>query len=676
MHTIAFLQDLAVVMIIAGLVTIAFHRFKQPVVLGYILAGIIIGPHTPPFPLIHSEETIRTLSELGVILLMFSLGLEFNLSNLKSVGFAASIAAVLEIVVMVWVGYELGALFGWSSMDSLFLGAILSISSTTIIVKALGEMGLLKERFAQHIFGILVIEDILAIAMIALLSGIATTGNLILGDVALSLGKLTVFLVATSVVGLLAVPRLLGYVARFRSNEMLLITVLGLCFGLCLLVAKLGYSVALGAFLMGTTVAASKEKHRVEHLIEPVRDMFSAIFFVSIGLLINPKLLAEHWIPIVVISLAVVVGKILACTFGSLVGGNDTRTSLRVGMGLAQIGEFSFIIAALGTSLAVTSDFLYPIAVAVSAITTLTTPYLIRSADGVITRFERLAPPVLVRTLALYANWVGRLGQRTPTASAAALRALALQLLLHGALIGALFSIAVYLSKHPPAWINSFQWSAALLNSALWLLALLCSLPLLVVSVNKLRSFGKVLSESKVTEATAGPQTAFIRSAIATLTPVLGGGLLALYILMLSSSLLPPTKVIFTLLVILGLFIAVAHRSISAFHDRWQTELSQSLEAPAQPHAHTPATTAVLQESNMASVVLQTGNPAIGKRIRELQLRTLTGASIVGIERADRVLVNPEPDEELNSDDRILLLGTAEQLQRAKATLMTHQQGA
>lgn len=669
MHTIAFLQDLAVVMIIAGLVTIAFHRFKQPVVLGYILAGIIIGPHTPPFPLIHSEETIRTLSELGVILLMFSLGLEFNLSSLKAVGFAASIAAILEIVVMVWVGYELGTFFGWSSMDSLFLGAILSISSTTIIVKALGEMGLLKERFAQHIFGILVIEDILAIAMIALLSGIATTGSLVLADVTLSLGKLVAFLVTSSVVGLLAVPRLLGYVARFRSNEMLLITVLGLCFGLCLLVAKLGYSVALGAFLMGTTVAASKEKHRVEHLIEPVRDMFSAIFFVSIGLLINPRLLGEHWIPIVVISLAVILGKILACTFGSLVGGNDTRTSLRVGMGLAQIGEFSFIIATLGTSLAVTSDFLYPIAVAVSAITTLTTPYLIRSAEGVIARFERHAPSVLVRTLELYASWVGRLGQGTPTASAAALRGLAFQLVLHGALIGAIFSIAVFFSNHPPAWIASFQFSEAILNSALWLLALLGSLPLLVVSVNKLRSFGKVLSENKVTESVAGPQTAYIRSAIATLTPVLGGVLLALYILMLSSSLLPPAKVIFTMLLVVGLFIAVAHRSISAFHDRWQAELSQSLEAPSLPHAPSPTATAVLQESNMASVVLQSGNPAIGKRIRELQLRTLTGASIVGIERSHRILVNPEPDEELNSEDRILLLGTEDQLQRAKSAL-------
>src|SRR5881394_2935615 len=222
MHEIAFLQDLAVVMIVAGLVTVVFHRFKQPVVLGYILAGVIIGPHTPPFPFIKNQETIQTLAELGVILLMFSLGLEFSLRKLKQVGTTAFIAASLEILLMVWVGYEVGRLFRWSAMDSIFLGAMLSISSTTIIVKALAELGKAKEKFAQLIFGILIIEDILAIAMIALLSGIAMTGSMHLDDVGKTLGKLSIFLVASLIAGLLAVPRLLGYVARFKSNEMLL----------------------------------------------------------------------------------------------------------------------------------------------------------------------------------------------------------------------------------------------------------------------------------------------------------------------------------------------------------------------------------------------------------------------------------------------------------------------
>src|SRR5688572_4666874 len=416
MHSVTFLQDLAVVMIVAGLVTVLFHRFKQPVVLGYILAGVIIGPHTPPFPLIHDRETIDTLAELGVILLMFSLGLEFSLRKLTQVGAAALIAAVMEILLLFWVGYEIGRFFKWTNMDSIFLGAMLSMSSTTVIIKVLTELGKMKERFSQLIFGILIIEDILGIAMIALLSGIAMTGSLSVGDVGMTLGKLGIFLVAVLVVGLIAVPRLIAYVARFKSNEMLLITVLGLCFGVSLLAVKLGYSVALGAFVIGAIIAEAREVHRIETLVEPVRDMFSAIFFVAIGLLIDPRVLVDYWLPILVITLAVVLGKVATCSFGAFLGGNDNRTSLRVGMGLAQIGEFSFIIASLGLTLNVTSKFLYPIAVAVSALTTLLTPYLIKSSDRIVGWFDRVAPKPVLNYLDLYTAWAGQVGsQRHPS---------------------------------------------------------------------------------------------------------------------------------------------------------------------------------------------------------------------------------------------------------------------
>src|SRR2546426_5497815 len=438
MHGIAFLQDLAVVMIVAGLVTVVFHRFKQPVVLGYILAGVIIGPHTPPFPFINNQETIQTLAELGVILLMFSLGLEFSLGKVKQVGHTAFIAAFLEIMLMVWVGYEIGRLFGWGTMDSIFLGAMLSISSTTIIIKALAELGKTKERFAQLIFGILIIEDILAIVMIALLSVIAMTGALSVGEIGLTIGKLGIFLTAALVIGLLAVPRLLGYVARFKSNEMLLITVLGLCFGFSLLAVKLGYSVALGAFIIGAVIAEAREIGRIEILTEPIRDMFSAIFFVAIGLLIDPAILLEHWLPVLVITLVVVIGKVITCSFGTFLAGNDSRTSLRVGMGLAQIGEFSFIIASLGVTLHVTSGFLYPVAVAVSAVTTLLTPYLIRGADGLANWFDREAPRSLVGYLELYTQWVGQLGGHRH-ASMAWMRKWLWQMGLNAALIAAVF---------------------------------------------------------------------------------------------------------------------------------------------------------------------------------------------------------------------------------------------
>lgn len=404
MHAVDFIQDLAVIMLVAGVVTILFHRLRQPVVLGYIVAGFIIGPHTPPFGLIHDEDTIKTLAELGVIFLMFCLGLEFSLRKLFQVGATAFIAAFLEIVLMIWIGFEIGRFFEWSTMDSLFLGAILAISSTTIIVKALGDLKMKNERFAQLIFGVLIVEDILGIGIIALLSGIAVSGSVETGEVFSTVGKLSLFMIVALVVGILLVPRLLAYVAKFESNEMLLVTVLGLCFGFCLLVVKLEYSMVLGAFLIGAIMAESRQLVQIERLIEPVRDMFSAIFFVAIGLLIDPKILVEYAWPIALITVAVVLGKMFSCGMGAFIAGNDGRTSLRVGMGLSQIGEFSFIIAALGMTLKVTSDFLYPVAVAVSAITTLLTPYLIRAADPLSQHLANAMPQRMARISATTAT--------------------------------------------------------------------------------------------------------------------------------------------------------------------------------------------------------------------------------------------------------------------------------
>jgi CPA2 family monovalent cation:H+ antiporter-2 len=303
MQHVSFLHDLAVVLIVAGLVTVLCHRFKQPVVLGYIVAGVIIGPHTPPFPLIKDDGAIQTLSELGVLFLMFSLGLEFSLRKLRLVGSTAFLAATLEITVMVGVGFVIGRAFGWSRMDSIFLGAILSISSTTIIMKALDELGLRGERFAGLVFGILIVEDILGVVLIAMLSGIARTGTLQSWEAALTVGKLAVFLVSSLVLGLILVPRLVHFVARFKSQEMLLITVLGLCFGFCLITVQLGFSLALGAFLIGAILAESREIGKIEDLLSPIRDMFSAVFFVSVGLPSSPwswwsaRSSAASWVP-------------------------------------------------------------------------------------------------------------------------------------------------------------------------------------------------------------------------------------------------------------------------------------------------------------------------------------------------------------------------------------------
>ena len=670
MHGVALLQDLAVIMIVAGVVTIIFHRLKQPVVLGYIVAGVIIGPHTPPFPLIHDENTIETLSQLGVILLMFSLGLEFNLRKLKQVGAPALLAAILEILLLFWAGYEIGRFFKWPLLDCVFLGAMLSMSSTTVIVKVLGELGKMKERFSQLIFGILILEDILGIAMIVLLSGIAMTGQLSAGDVGLTLGKLGIFMSVTLVAGLIAVPRLLGYVARFKSNEMLIVTVLGLCFGVSLLAAKLGYSVALGAFVIGAVIAEAREIHKIETLLEPVRDMFSAIFFVSIGLLIDPKMLVVYWQPIVVITFVVIVGKVVACSLGAFVGGNDTRTSLRVGMGLAQIGEFSFIIASLGVTLGVTSSFLYPIAVAVSAITTLTTPYLIRSADGLVAWFDRAAPKPVVDSLGVYTRWVGQLGsQRTGGHARRLIWKWSAQMALNVALVTAVFIAAAFVERRPPEWLKGLGGLAdERFKAVLWLAAMVLSLPMLIATFRKLQALGLLIADMKVQASAAGERTAAIRALVAQVVPIAGIIALGLYILVLSSTLLPSFKVTLMLIVIVASITWLLWRSFIRVYSKAQIALQETFAQPPAPRPQA-ALPSLLREADLESVAIAPDATAARKLIRELELRTRTGASIVGIERNGTNLINPLPDEDLQPGDQVLLLGTPAQLDAAKRAL-------
>lgn len=668
MHEVALLQDLAIVMIVAALVTVLFHQLKQPVVLGYILAGVIIGPHTPPFPLIRDEWTIRTLSQLGIIFLMFSLGLEFSLRKLRQVGATAFIGATLAILVMSSAGYSLGQAFGWNTMDSIFLGAILSISSTTIIFKALDDLGLKKERFAELILGILIVEDVLAIVMIAILSGFATTGSFAAGAIAMTVVKLGSFLGILLVAGLIIVPRLLDYVARFKSNEMLLITVLGLCFGVSLLAVRLEYSVALGAFLIGAVVAEARQIVRIETLLEPVRDMFSAVFFVSIGLLINPALLAKYAGPILIITAVVIVGQVLACSIGTFIAGHDRQVSLRVGMGLAQIGEFSFIIAALGLALRVTSDFLYPIAVAVSAITAFTSPYLIRSSDRVAAWFDRTAPQPAKSWLDLYTRWIRTLGSGERHFGLSLARKWGWQIGLNLVLISAVFIAASSLRRHAFAWWPDVPRGEDTVKAALWLGAMLASLPLLIAVFRKLHALAMLLSEMSVSRAAGGENTAALRSVVANTILIAGCAGLVLLVLLLSSTILPSWK----LLIVQGLIVAgsavLLRRTFTRLYSKAQFALQETLSQPPVPR-HEPAPRAmpsILREAELTTVRLSEDAGIAGKLIGELQLRTATGASIVGIQRDGESIINPGPDEELRAGDEVLLLGSESQLDAAR----------
>ncbi|MBI6632709.1 cation:proton antiporter [Pseudomonas paralactis] len=579
MHAISFIQDLAVIMLVAGVVTILFHRLKQPVVLGYIVAGFIIGPHTPPFGLIHDEDTIKTLAELGVIFLMFCLGLEFSLRKLFKVGATAFIAAFLEIVLMIWIGYEIGRWFDWSTMDSLFLGAILAISSTTIIVKALNDLKMKDQRFAQLIFGVLIVEDILGIGIIALLSSIAVSGTVSSGEVFSTVGKLSLFMIVALVIGILLVPRLLAYVARFESNEMLLITVLGLCFGFCLLVVKLEYSMVLGAFLIGAIMAESRQLIKIERLIEPVRDMFSAIFFVAIGLMIDPQILLQYAWPIAVITVAVVLGKMLSCGLGAFIAGNDGRTSLRVGMGLSQIGEFSFIIAALGMTLQVTSDFLYPVAVAVSAITTLLTPYLIRGADPLSLKIAAVMPKRMSRVFGMYGEWLRSIQPQGEGAMLASMiRKIILQVGVNLALVIAIFFagsfFAARIGGYLEGWISDQSWQKALI----WGGALLLSLPFLIAAYRKLKALSMLLAEMSVKPEMAGRHTQRVRRVIAELIPLLSLLVIFLLLAALSASILPTNKLLVLIAVVTAAVAAVLWRWFIRVHTRMQVALLETLD--------------------------------------------------------------------------------------------------
>ncbi|WP_426119288.1 cation:proton antiporter [Pseudomonas sp. DSP3-2-2] len=587
MHAISFIQDLAVIMLVAGVVTIVFHRLKQPVVLGYIVAGFIIGPHTPPVGLIHDEQTIKTLAELGVIFLMFCLGLEFSLRKLFKVGATAFIAAFLEITLMIWIGYEIGQFFGWNSMDSLFLGAILAISSTTIIVKALNDLKMKNQHFAQLIFGVLIVEDILGIGIIALLSGIAVSGTVSSGEVFSTVGKLSLFMIVALVIGILLVPRLLAYVAKFESNEMLLITVLGLCFGFCLLVVKLEYSMVLGAFLIGAIMAESRQLLKIERLIEPIRDMFSAIFFVAIGLMIDPMILLDYAWPIAVITVAVVLGKMISCGLGAFIAGNDGKTSLRVGMGLSQIGEFSFIIAALGMTLQVTSDFLYPVAVAVSAITTLLTPYLIRGADPLSHKLAGIVPQRVARVFGMYGEWLRSIQPQGEGALLASMiRKILLQVGINLALVMAIFFSGGYFAERIGVYMSEWIADESLQKAWICGAALLLSLPFLIAAYRKLKALSMLLAEMGVKPEMAGRHTARVRKVIAEVIPLLSLLVIFLLLAALSASILPTSELLILIAVIAAIVAAVAWRWFIRVHTRMQIALLETLGNHQEPSEH------------------------------------------------------------------------------------------
>ena len=395
----ALFSDLALILVTAGITTVIFKWLKQPLVLGYIIAGLLIGPYFPWFPVVSDHQSVETWSEIGMVFLLFAIGLEFSFKKLKKQAGTVGITALTELVSMCLIGFLLGKLLGWSQMDSIFLGAMLSMSSTTIIAKAFEDLKMKGEKFSGSVIGVLVVEDLAAILMMVVLSTLAVSTSLDGKELVFSIVKLVFFLLVWYVGGVFLIPTILKWTRKFMSEETLTVFAVGLCFFMVWLANKAGFSSALGAFIMGSILAETLEAEMIHKLTTPIKNLFGALFFVSVGMMVDPAILVQYWWQILVITLVVVVLKSLSSGIGMLISGDNLRNSVRAGMCFGQIGEFSFIIATVGISFGVIDDFLYPIIVSVSIITTFLTPYMIKGGDPLYRWIERKAPEKFVEFL-------------------------------------------------------------------------------------------------------------------------------------------------------------------------------------------------------------------------------------------------------------------------------------
>ncbi|MFN5422076.1 MAG: cation:proton antiporter, partial [bacterium] len=398
------IKDLALILCAAGIVTLLFKRLKQPVVLGYILVGFLVGPKIHLFPSVVDAASIRTWADIGVIFLLFALGLEFSFKRLLKVGGSAAITGITELIFMMLLGYSLGIMLNWSVMDSIFLGGIIAISSTTIIMRAFDELGLKSQQFTGLVFGVLIIEDLVAILLMVVLSTVAVSQQFQGMPMIISMLKLFLFLSIWFITGIFLLPSFFKRISTLLNSETLLIISLALCLGMVVLADQVGFSAALGAFIMGSLLAETTQAHRIETLVTSVKNLFGAVFFVSVGMLIDPALLLQYAVPVMIITFSVMLGKTFFVTTGALFAGRPLKQAIQAGTSMAQIGEFSFIIATLGLTLNVISAQIYPIAVGVSVITTFATPYMIRMAEPIYVLLTKMLPARWILSLEEYSS--------------------------------------------------------------------------------------------------------------------------------------------------------------------------------------------------------------------------------------------------------------------------------
>lgn len=673
MTDLTFLTDMALVLAAAAVAAIICRIFNQPKAVGYILAGLILGGLGFFRPLVSNHASIQAIANLGLIFIMFSMGIDFNLRKLKNVGVSAIVTALIDAISMLALGFVIGRLLGWNAIESIFLGAIICDSSTSVMTKMIGDLALKRELFAQIMLGTTIIEDLLAIILIALLTGISLTGNLETNVIFNRTGTLLVFLVMLMIIGLLAVPRLLNILGRFKDDELLIISVIGICFAVSLLFISLNFSLALGAFIIGCIMAEARLKEHIEILIGPLRDVFGAVFFVAIGLMADFSQVIKHPGVLLLLVAAVIIGKFCASSIGAFLSGNNRSTAVRVGCGMAQVNEFALIIAALGITLGVTHNYVYALAVGVSLVTTFINPYLIKHSSAIDRAIESLLPARALKALARYSIETSKKDERWENDKIIrnTIRRCLIIILVNFAWIAGIFLAAAYAARQFAGFFSRMPSWLGGANAVFWFLAALMIIPFAVASLRKLQALAMILAEMRFPQS-IGRAGASLPRLLTEWTITIGGIIaMGLLILMLGSTILPPQKnliimavIVIALAVIFWKFnvriyskAQVALREVFAGRHTWLNFISFS------------AAQSILSAAHMADTLIAPLSPAAGKNIRELNLRAATGAVIIGIEREGKMAINPPAEETLRANDRVYLLGTAAQLDNACALL-------
>ncbi len=648
------ISDLAVILICAGLVTLLFKWLKQPVVLGYIVAGILSGPVCKYTPTVMDSGSIETWSEIGVIFLLFTLGLDFSFKKLVKVGGTAVIAAITVVLGMMFVGYATGLALGWGSMNSLFLGGMLSMSSTTIIYKAFDDMGLRNQQFSGVVLGILVVEDLFAVLMMVLLSTLAVSKHVEGAEMLNSVMRLGLFLVFCFIVGIYLVPSLLQLCRKYLNDETLLVVSLGLCLTMVMIAVFAGFSSALGAFIMGSLLAETVEAERIERLVKPVKDLFGAVFFVSVGMMIDPQMLWEYKIPILLLTLIVMGGQITFGTFGVLLSGQPLKVAVQSGFSLAQIGEFAFILAALGQSLKVTDSFLYPIVVAVSVITTFFTPYMIRFSEPAYRRLEGRIPSKLRRFLMHYASGSTTIHQKS--AWNKLLKALA-------GIVGVYASVTfvlifVWLQYVSPLITNNIHgWQGNILSLVIILALISPLLRAIMMKKNRSTEFRQLWNDRKINR---GPLISLILLRI----------ILCVILVMIPVVRLLNTAVgymwVFAALTVITIIFSKKLKKHSILMERHFLSNLTAREMDAAKHStirQSFANHMLERDLHLADFEVRQNSPSVGKRLRDLDFRKICNVNVVTIVRGDLRINIPGGNERLYPFDKIVVVGADSDLE-------------